>query len=57
MCMDKSIKFDPEKSVLKYKAGNEIKFNEADFLLLYRAFFAELKVNISEPRSTQDIRV
>ena len=41
--MDKTIKYDPSNSVLKYKVGDEIKLNEADFLLLYRAFFAEIE--------------
>src|SRR6266478_4146954 len=40
MCADKMIKFDPAKSVLKYRVGDEIKLNEADFILLSSAFFA-----------------
>jgi len=28
MCADKTIKFDPAKSVLKYRIGDEIKLNE-----------------------------
>ncbi|MBI3243400.1 MAG: hypothetical protein HYZ49_14015 [Chloroflexi bacterium] len=43
MRADKTIKFDPAKSVLKYKVGDEIKLNQADFLLIYKAFFAELE--------------
>ena len=46
MCADKTIKYNPAKSVLKYKVGDEIKLNEADFLLIFKAFFLlKLKVN------------
>jgi hypothetical protein len=43
MCADKTIKFDPAKSVLKYRVGDEIKLNEADFVRLAAAFFAEIE--------------
>ena len=43
MCADKTIKFDPANSVLKYRVGDEIKLNEADFILLSSAFFAEIE--------------
>jgi hypothetical protein len=43
MCADKTIKLDPSNSVLKYQIGDEIKLNEADFLLLCQAFFAEIE--------------
>lgn len=43
MCADKTIKFDPAKSVLKYRVGDEIKLNEADFIRLSSAFFAEIE--------------
>jgi hypothetical protein len=43
MCADMCIKLSPEKSVLKYHAGDEIKLTEADFVLLSSAFFAEIE--------------
>jgi len=43
MCADKTIRFDPAKSVLKYRVGDEIKLNEADFIRLSSAFFAEIE--------------
>jgi hypothetical protein len=41
--MDKTIKYDPTRSILKYEAGGEIQLNETDFLLLSKAFFAEIE--------------
>ena len=43
MCTDNTIRLNPTRSVLKYKAGDEIKLNEADFLLIFKAFFAEIE--------------
>jgi len=43
MTADKGIKLSPTTSVLKYQAGDEIKLNEADFLLISKAFFAEIE--------------
>jgi len=43
MCADKTITFDPAKFVLKYRVGDEMKLNEADFNLLSSAFFAEIE--------------
>ena len=46
--VDKSIKFDPAKSVLKYKVGDEITLTEADFVRLSDAFFAEIESKFVE---------
>jgi uncharacterized protein (UPF0216 family) len=40
---DKTIKYDPEASILKLKLGDEIRIGEAPFLALFRAYFAELR--------------
>src|SRR5205823_11939915 len=37
------IKLSPEKSVLKLKAGDDVRLSEADFERLSKAFFAELE--------------
>ncbi len=52
MTADKTIKFDPAKSILKIPVGHEIKLSEADFGLLCQAFFAEIEARFSSaPRS------
>jgi hypothetical protein len=38
-----SIKLTAEKSILKYELGDEIKLKEADFVRLFKAFFAEIE--------------
>ena len=43
MSADKTIKFNPSKSILKLQVGEEIKLTESDFVLLFRAFFAEIE--------------
>lgn len=47
MCTDKTnnmtIKFSPAKSILKLQVGDEIKLTESDFVLLFRAYFAEIE--------------
>ncbi|TMP92276.1 MAG: hypothetical protein E6L07_12450 [Verrucomicrobia bacterium] len=51
MCPDKTnnktIKYSPEKSVVKLKIGDEIKLTESAFVLLSRAFFAEIETKFS----------
>ena len=47
MCTDKTnnktIKYSPEKSVVKLKIGDEIKLTESAFVALFKAFFAEIE--------------
>ncbi len=38
-----TIKLDPTESVLKYRVGDKIKLNEADFLRISKGFFAEIE--------------
>lgn len=38
-----NIQYIPEKSVLKYKTGDEIKLSEGDFTKLYKAYFEEIE--------------
>ncbi len=47
MCTDKAIKYNPEKSVVKLKIGDEIRLTEPDFALLFRAFFAEIETKFT----------
>jgi hypothetical protein len=39
---DSGVRLLPEKSVLKYQEGDEIKVTEAGFELISKAFFAEI---------------
>jgi hypothetical protein len=43
MTIDKAIKLSPEKSVLKYGAGDKIALDEKAFSQLADAFFAEIE--------------
>lgn len=43
LCADKTIKYEPETSVLKLQIGDEIRLDQGRFVLLFKAFFAELE--------------
>ncbi len=43
MTADKTIRLKPDESVLKYQVGDEIKLDEAQYVALSGAFFAEIE--------------
>jgi hypothetical protein len=43
LCDHKTIRFKPEASVLKLQVGEEIRLDQADFRLIFGAFFAEIE--------------
>jgi hypothetical protein len=43
MLADKSVKLDPKKSVLKFQVGDTIRLNEAQFVAIFHAYFAEIE--------------
>lgn len=43
MSAGRSLKLPPEKSILKLKAGDQVKLSQADFIRLSEAFFAALE--------------
>ncbi len=43
MAADKTIKYNPSKSILKLQVGQEIRLTESDFVLLVTAFLAEIE--------------
>ena len=40
---DKTIKYKPERSVLKFGIDDEIRLDEAQFVSLFKAFFSEIQ--------------
>ena len=42
MTAEKTIKFDPAKSVLRLQPGDKIRLSEGDFVRLSNAIFAEI---------------
>ena len=40
---NKTIKYGPEKSVVKLKVGEKIKLTESAFVALFKAFFTEME--------------
>jgi len=48
---DKTIKFNPAKSISKLQIGDKIKLTESDFVLLFLAFFAEIETKFMQRKS------
>jgi hypothetical protein len=44
---DNTIKYDPARSVLKLKLGDEINLTESDFIALFRTFFSEIEAKFA----------
>jgi hypothetical protein len=40
---NKTIKYNPEKSIVKLKVGDRIKLTESAFVALFKAFFVEIE--------------
>ena len=53
---DKGIKLDPTKSILKYRAGDDIKVSEADFVRLSKAFFAAMETVFCEHNPLETVK-
>ena len=47
LAADKTIKYQPETSVLKLAIGDEILLDEAQFRALFEAYFAELEAKFT----------
>jgi hypothetical protein len=50
--VDKTIKYVPEKALLEYRLGDEIKLSKQDFMRLSEAFLADIERKYGEQRST-----
>jgi hypothetical protein len=48
LAADKTIKFNPAKSVVKLQVGDAIKLTEADFVHLSKAFFSEIEAKFGK---------
>ena len=47
LAADKTIKYEPESSVLKLEIGDEITLDRAEFRRLFEAYFAELEARFT----------
>lgn len=43
LCADKTIKYNPETSVLKLRIGDEIRLDKGQFVLLFKSYFSEIE--------------
>jgi hypothetical protein len=56
MAPDNTIKYVPDKAILKLQLDDEIKLKEKDFLLISKAFFTELESKFLQKGSGESIR-
>jgi hypothetical protein len=49
MSANRTIRYEPEASILKFKAGDEIRLNADDFARLSAAFFDEIEKKYPQP--------
>jgi hypothetical protein len=57
MLEEKSVKLDPKKSVLGFKVGDEIRLNEAQFVAIFHAFFAEIEAKFLDTLHSPQISI
>jgi hypothetical protein len=50
---DKTIKYSAEKSVVRLKIGDEMRLTESAFVVLFKAFFAEIESKFVSPHNRQ----
>jgi hypothetical protein len=57
MLADKGVKLDPKKSVLKLQVGDKIRLNEAQFVAIFHAYFAEIEAKFLDAVPSPQISI